>query len=601
MNIAEKLQIIAENEQKVFEAGKNSVVDPDKIISATAVGTNFVCLNNVSEIKHDINVKITSAIRKNLFPNFITDKTYTNGSFIKVNEDGSITIHKVAGDLINETIALPLNAGVYKLSNGYGANKDIWLQVTDVAVSTYYNTTISNGAATITLPKDDTYKITLYTNKASEVDSITFYPQFEKGTVATPYEPYAPYIQNLEGLEVKAYSKNLLSDAVYDTNNWVREEGIDINSTNSKVYYLDEIPNGTYTISAKAKSNNVYLYFYCSIDGGATWEGYKGSSGTFYIIASKNSYSITFEKTENTRFLIWHNNINFSGDVDYIQIEAGETTTDYEPYKESVSYITNENGEVIIKSFSPYTNIYAEKSEEMIVQYNKSWGMQRTYDIFWDDFQKKGTQTYYAYAFMTDRWSEKNFCPKYDITGTDLSGCFSNTRMQIDLVKHLKKCGIQLNTSSATNLASMFNGCYFTHIGEIDVRNYADLRYTFAAMFYCHTVDKLILREDGTNTFTDAFASSKKLVNLTIEGCLGNNIDLHWAQELSKQSIQSIMEAANKVKLLENKPPEFTITLSVAAVNKAYETASGENNGIDSSEWSQIVANASGYYTIVLC
>lgn len=365
--VTEGREIINEA-QEVAERTTELVNNIDNNIANALKGNkrgNPIALNGVSPIEHDIACKVE---RKNLFPNFITDKTCPKGSFVKVNEDGSITIHKVAGDTINETITLPLNAGVYNLSNGYGANRDVWIQVTDMAVSTYYGTTISYGVATITLPKDDTYKITLYTNTAYEIDSITFYPQLEKGTVATSY---VPYIESVEGLKVKAYGKNILSDAVYDINNWVRNDGISINSTYSKVYYLDEIPNGTYTISAKANKTGVYLYFYYSKDGGATWEECKGASRTNYIIASENAYTITFEKTDNTRFLFWLNDINTLNKIDYIQIEAGATATAYEPYKAPIIYTTEADGNASILSTIDNMTLSADAGAIMNVKYNR--------------------------------------------------------------------------------------------------------------------------------------------------------------------------------------------------------------------------------------
>lgn len=282
------------------------------------------------------------AVSKNILPPMFTEDTsYFKGSTVTANGDGSFTVQKVAGETINKTITFPFKAGVYTLSSGDNISNKYWVQVTDIDVKTYYATTLNKASATFTLSQDTECKVTFYADASIAFDSLTFYPQIELGTVATPY---TPYLESVEGLEVKVYGKNLLSDAVYDLNNWVRDEGISINSTNSKVYYLDEIPNGTYTISAKANKTGVYLYFYYSKDGGATWEECKGASGTNYIIASANAYTITFEKTDNTRFLLWLNAVNTLDSIEYIQIEAGDIATGTAPYKAPVSYITDANG-----------------------------------------------------------------------------------------------------------------------------------------------------------------------------------------------------------------------------------------------------------------
>lgn len=161
------------------------------------------------------------------------------------------------------------------------------------------------------------------------------------------------------GSEVNVYGKNMLSDNVYDVANWVRIDSIQNNSTYSACYLLDEIPNGTYTISARATSSNVYLYFFYSTNGGVTWNAYKGANGTHYIIAAKTSYSITFEKTDSTKFLIWNHNKNDLGDIEYIQIEAGSSATDYAPYRAPVTYTTDAEGKVNIPYLAPTMTLTA--------------------------------------------------------------------------------------------------------------------------------------------------------------------------------------------------------------------------------------------------
>lgn len=70
--IAEKMKTIAENMDKLYEAGRNNVIDPDKIIEAAATGIGSVYLNDVSEVKHKVKIKTTAGAKvkvhgKNLF------------------------------------------------------------------------------------------------------------------------------------------------------------------------------------------------------------------------------------------------------------------------------------------------------------------------------------------------------------------------------------------------------------------------------------------------------------------------------------------------------------------------------------------------------
>ena len=63
MSISEKLKTIAENQQRVFNAGKAQgggvTIEPDKIIERTARG-NMVSLDDVSEIPHDVTIQLTT-------------------------------------------------------------------------------------------------------------------------------------------------------------------------------------------------------------------------------------------------------------------------------------------------------------------------------------------------------------------------------------------------------------------------------------------------------------------------------------------------------------------------------------------------------------
>ena len=60
MSIAEKLTTVAENVPKVYEAGQKSMVDESKIIEKTVSGTNVVMVDDVSEIPHDVGVRLKS-------------------------------------------------------------------------------------------------------------------------------------------------------------------------------------------------------------------------------------------------------------------------------------------------------------------------------------------------------------------------------------------------------------------------------------------------------------------------------------------------------------------------------------------------------------
>ena len=59
MSISEKLMKVAENIPKVYKAGQASMVDESKIIEGTANGQGSVSVNDVSEIPHEVGIKLT--------------------------------------------------------------------------------------------------------------------------------------------------------------------------------------------------------------------------------------------------------------------------------------------------------------------------------------------------------------------------------------------------------------------------------------------------------------------------------------------------------------------------------------------------------------
>lgn len=467
MSIAEKLQTVAENEQKVFDAGRDSAVDADKIIEATATGNGVVRLTEVSEVKHK--VKVTTSA----------------------------------------------------------------------------------------------------------------------------------------GAKVKTLGKNLLSDAFYDVDNWVRVEGISINSSNSKCYFLDEIPNGTFTISAKSNTSDVYLYFFYSADNGATWQAYKGGNGTNYIIAGANAYPITFTKTDATRFLLWHNNINYNKDVEYIQVEAGSFATEYEPFITPTAYTADSNGIAFVDSIAP--NMTLVSVGDTTVVYRKSWGMQAERDAFWDAYIDGLEKAGFKQAFTSNKWGLRNFFPTRDLEpvgdASQLFYDFGSTTDGVndaagDLAQRLRDCGVVLDTSKSTSLKYAFSYARISCIPTIDVTGLignADELFAHTWSFL-NKIEKIITNE--TVTYNNWFVNCTGLTDITFGGIIAHDIDLRWSTKLSKNSIYSILFAADLT--IGKDFPRFVVTLSRAAVNKAFETIEGANDGEESWEWQSQISNTESYYTTTL-
>lgn len=212
MSIAEKLQIIAENEQKVFEAGRNSAVDPDKIIKAIATGVDSIYLDDVSEVKHDVKVKTIAGAKvkvtgKNILPypyrystgNTIHDVTFTD------NGDGTITAKGTSTgncqyDLLNTEIEVVEDLKLSGCPTGGSAETYCLEAVCRTPEGKYVYPIDFGNSATIIKGYTITRLFIMVKPAAGTVDFV-FKPQLEKNTRQTSYEPYnsAEYTADTNG------------------------------------------------------------------------------------------------------------------------------------------------------------------------------------------------------------------------------------------------------------------------------------------------------------------------------------------------------------------------------------------------------------------
>lgn len=171
-------------------------------------------------------------------------------------------------------------------------------------------------------------------------------------------------------------------------------------------------------------------------------------------------------------------------------------------------------------------------------------GQKSEYDRFWDAYQT-GT---YQNQFSGKMWKNSTFKPKYDIKPTSTGYMlFYYSGIKGDLVSILDELGVTLDTSECKSFQYTFGYSEFTRIGVIDMRNATNLNTAMLSTFQgakVETIDKLIFRDDGTQTFSNnAFQNCANLINLTIEGTIGQNgFNVQWSPLLSRESIDSILD-----------------------------------------------------------
>ena len=220
-------------------------------------------------------------------------------------------------------------------------------------------------------------------------------------------------------------------------------------------------------------------------------------------------------------------------------------------------------------------------------------GKKSEYDAFWDVYQNYGDKSNYNMAFAGVGWKKENFKPKYDIKPTNAQYMFRYSQINADLVEILENQGVVLDFSNVTNTDRIFADAQFTHIGIVDLSNVVAVNSTFAngsADYDLETIDKIILKDDGSNTFSSAFTNLNALKNITFEGVIGKNgISFQWSKSLSRNSIVNI------VSCLSTETSGLSITLSENAVNKAFATNTDGTNGSTSAEWLALIGTRTNW------
>lgn len=192
-------------------------------------------------------------------------------------------------------------------------------------------------------------------------------------------------------------------------------------------------------------------------------------------------------------------------------------------------------------------------------------GRQSQYDEFWNAFQDDGARTDYRNAFFM--WDEDTYNPKYVVKPTTAEKMFYNSPIQ-DIYKN----GIvTIDFSNCAVLTDCFRFCSVKSLGIINLKRLTSTASS-AVFAYCpnlHTIEKLILKEDGSITFASWFTSVTKLENITIEGKIGKAISFQWASLLTYDSLISIKNA-----LLDVSETGTTRTITLHANAKAKLTES---------------------------
>ena len=217
------------------------------------------------------------------------------------------------------------------------------------------------------------------------------------------------------------------------------------------------------------------------------------------------------------------------------------------------------------------------------------------YDEFWDAFQQNGERIDYTQAFY--HWGAEYIRPKYKVIPKDgrvpqiatVSGYTAKYYSLIHSCPNVKKIEKEYFDLSQYYNAESYNsqsiyGNYYTFANNPNLEEIEDVGmqpYAYYNTFrWCpklHTIE--VVRSNEKTIFDQqVFHSCHSLKNIKIEGVITSNISFYQSPNLSRESIESI------VNHLSNSTTAI-LTLSATAVNTAFK-----NGGKDSDEWKNLIA-----------
>lgn len=218
----------------------------------------------------------------------------------------------------------------------------------------------------------------------------------------------------------------------------------------------------------------------------------------------------------------------------------------------SITYLATE-GKFCDRNIAVNVNIDEQPILENGIAIGEERGRKAEYDAFWDAYQRSGTRTDYDLAFAGIGWRNTTYQPKYVTDIVTESGDTYGVLQPVSAARMYQKCKIaghlEVDTSQCTAMDAMFiSADAITSLGTIDTRKISALTGIFGYMPQLVTLRKLILKEDGTQTFSSSlFANDTALANVTIQGTIGNDFTMQYCPALTKESVESIISALSRV------------------------------------------------------
>ncbi len=225
-------------------------------------------------------------------------------------------------------------------------------------------------------------------------------------------------------------------------------------------------------------------------------------------------------------------------------------------------------------------------------------GEQAKYDAFWDNYQVNGTRIGGYMLFAGVGWNSENYKPKYKVAiganaGKTISDGMFERFDNLQAYAPLEINEGDIDFSRATVLQYTFRNA---NIAKIEMDCIPPNLTKMTSVFTMNSINssKLKTIKLGVNENTTYDAICFRITTLEnvsfIEGSvIGNNIDFSYSKKLTRESLTNI------ISILSSTATGKTITLSLSAVNKAFETSEGANDGSTSAEWEALEASKTNW------
>lgn len=375
MQLADKLVQIAENELKVYNDGKFSVVENIEPFYGQEQGLAVVA-SNVTTVDHEVAVKLSSKNLLNLEGRELVDfgafdtknkRTFTGKSIIC-----GLSANNYYSKNYTQEYKIENNSIEYEVSGWYGIGLDVKLQPNTTYKMSFGTVTGSSGFTLMQYDIDGNFLgygngwttfsntdwgVLLLTASNGTVSATN--PQLEIGNTATVYTPYTT---DFLDYKVKVTGKNLLDKSNYAQ--WA-------NQGNALGICLDNLIDGqTYTFSTNIPLKQIKI---SNHPGGYTCDGSANNDNGFtsHTWTHKRAAQISANTTLYMHFILVGNTtmVNDISQLDgyQLQIECGTTPTEYTEYIEPTEYTATADGTVKgVKSFAPTMTLISENSNSII-------------------------------------------------------------------------------------------------------------------------------------------------------------------------------------------------------------------------------------------